>query len=86
MEEFDKDDDGKLSTTELTALLTSWRDRRSGGGPGAGGPRPDGPKAGGQRKGRGQRPDGAKKGGQRGPKGSEGTPGGQKPKRPDTLS
>lgn len=83
MKEFDKDGDSKLSSRELVALLTSMRDRRMSGD-GAAGP--------GQRMGKGQRPEGPGKGGPKaGGKGQKGkgqdqagTPGGQKPKRPNS--
>ncbi len=82
MEEFDKDGDSKLNARELTALLTSMRERRDNGEkPG---------QAAGQRRGPGQKPGAAGKDGQnqagKGQRrqGADGkkTPGGERPKRP----
>ena len=70
MQEFDKDNDQKLNTKELAALLTSMRQRRGGmrpgGNPPNGRPGQPGPRN------RPQRPAGDK----------PGRPGGQAPKRP----
>ena len=74
MKEFDKDGDSKLNARELTALLTSMRERRgSGEKPG---------QAAGQRRAQGQKPGAAGKGQRR--QGADGkkTPGGERPKRP----
>lgn len=80
MKEFDKDGDSKLNAAELTAMLTSMRDRR-GGGKRPGGASGRKPGAGPQQKGpgnNGQKPAGNRKRGQNG----NGKPGGQAPKRP----
>ncbi|MFK8111151.1 MAG: EF-hand domain-containing protein [Rubripirellula sp.] len=72
MQEFDKDGDQKLDAQELTALMTSMRERR---GAGASGARP------GQSAGKGrQRPGGDSKR-KRGAD-ENNKPGGEKPKRP----
>ena len=69
MQEFDKDGDQKLDSTELTALLTSMRERRGQVGlRGGGTPRQaqgDRPGAGGRRR------------------GGDGAPGGKRPNRPE---
>jgi len=87
MQEFDKDGDQKLDTRELTALMTSMRERRAGaagaGGARAGGARPGRPAGNGAGKGAGnlrQRPggDGKRKQGA----GENNRPGGERPKRP----
>jgi hypothetical protein len=80
MKEFDKDGDSKLNAAELTAMLTSMRDRR-GSGERPGGASGRKPGAGPQQKGpgkNGQKPGGNRKRGQNG----NDKPGGQKPKRP----
>jgi hypothetical protein len=78
MQQFDKDGDQKLDTQELTALMTSMRERR-GAGPGwAQAGQPAGKAASNMR----QRPGGDSKRKQ----GADATnrPGGEKPKRPAT--
>ncbi|MEM6690782.1 MAG: EF-hand domain-containing protein [Planctomycetota bacterium] len=83
LQEFDTDGDQKLDVNELTALMTSMRERRMGQG-GSGGQRgPGGAMGQGQRRGPGE-------GGQRGQRGRQGrgaegdqTAGGKKPRRPE---
>ncbi len=86
MEEFDKDGDQKLDAKELTALLTSMRDRRGGAGQAGAGQgqakqgRPGQARPGQARPGQG-RPGAA--GQRRGPAGEDaGNPGGERPARP----
>jgi hypothetical protein len=81
MQEFDKDGDQKLDSTELTALLTSMRDRRGGAGQGqTRKARPGQARPGQARPGQGR--PGAE--GQRRGRGAEdaGNPGGERPERP----
>lgn len=86
MQEFDKDGDQKLDSTELTALMTSMRDRRGGarpGGEGQGQARQGRPGQARQGQGKpGQGKPGAE--GQRRRRGTDeaGKPGGERPKRP----
>lgn len=75
MKQFDKDGDKKLSTSELTALLTSLRDRRGGKQGGTDG----------ARRSRGQDGQGKAKGKGKSRDGGKANPaGGQKPKRPSS--
>ncbi|GAB5403350.1 MAG: hypothetical protein Aurels2KO_15810 [Aureliella sp.] len=85
MEQFDKDGDSKLSSTELVALIKSLRERMQGQGgrPGmegragaAGRQRPDAAQRRGNGQGQGKR--------MRGRDGADATPGGDKPKRPSS--
>ncbi|MDG1895197.1 MAG: EF-hand domain-containing protein [Fuerstiella sp.] len=83
MKEFDKDGDSKLNAAELTAMLTSMRDRR-GSGERPGGASGRKPGAGPQQKGpekNGQKPGENRKRGQNG-NGKPAKAGGQTPKRP----
>ena len=88
MQEFDKDGDRKLDSTELTALLKSMRERRGSAAEGRRGPGRPGQAQRGE--GRGKQGEGRQRAGKqdaggrrRGGAEANGNPGGERPKRPD---